>query len=163
MPSISLFGATVLLLLATDATCMQHGRPRPAGQQYLSKFASADDKSWHKYVKAPSSKHVSPKGIVQGSPSGDVSNPDGLIDGTSPTVLTRRTTDDDIPSLIVDFGQNLAGYLNIDLEGSADSSDALPGIRLAFSETLQYLTDSSDFTRSDNADGGDVSRLEALA
>lgn len=112
--------------------------------------------SWHKYVRAPSSATVTPKGIVSGSVTGGVSNPSGLVDGSGATVLRRLHSSDPVPSLVVDFGQNLAGYLNITLKGSSNSSDALPGLRLAFSETLQYLTDRSDFTRSDNADSGDV-------
>lgn len=156
MSFIFLLRATVLLLLAGDATCMLFIQPTGVPQHYLGDRVSFDDDSWHKYVRAPSSRNVSPSAVVQGSVSGNVSNPAGLIDGNNPTVLTRRTTTDTIPSLVVDFGQNLAGYLRIDLQGSTDSPEAFPGIRLAFSETLQHLSDSSDFTRSYNADGGDV-------
>lgn len=155
MPSISLFGAAVLLLLAGDASCTPAGRSPTRNQQYLSKQAATDD-SWHKYVRAPSSKNVKPRMIVQGSVLGGVTNPNGLINGNGPTVLTRSREGDSIPSLIVDFGQNLAGLLKLDLQSSGNSSKGLPGIRLAFSETLEYLGDSSDFTRSYNADGGDV-------
>lgn len=155
MPSVFLFWVAVVLLFAGEISCTVFG---PAGipQQYLYDRTSSRDNSWHKYVRAPSSRTVSPKGIVQGSVSGNVSNPYGLIDGEHPTILTRQTTADSIPSLVVDFGQNLAGYLNLDLAGGANLTTPLPGLRLAFSETLQYLTGSSDFTRSYNADSGDV-------
>lgn len=122
---------------------------------------TSSDDTWHKYVRAPSSETVTPKGIVSGSLFGSVSNPSGLVNGDGPTVLKRLHSSDPIPSLVVDFGQNLVGYLNIKLKGSSNSSSALPGLRLAFSETLQYLTDRSDFTRSDNADSGDVRRSKA--
>lgn len=54
--------------------------------------------------------------------------------------------------IVVDFGQNVAGYLSIKFAGASNSTPGLPGIRLAFSETIQYgyLTNFSDFSRSDN-------------
>ena len=55
------------------------------------------------------------------------------------------------PSVTVDFGVNVVGYPRIAFAwASADN----PGVRLAFSETTQYLTDRSDFMRADNAGGG---------
>nr|WP_222618412.1 alpha-L-rhamnosidase C-terminal domain-containing protein [Nakamurella sp. PAMC28650] len=53
------------------------------------------------------------------------------------------------PSITVDFGKVVVGYPRITFAGA---SPGHPGIRLAFSETQQYLTDTSDFTRSDNGD-----------
>ena len=55
------------------------------------------------------------------------------------------------PSVTIDFGINVVGYPRI---AFAYASDNNPGVRLAFSETIQYLTDRSDFARSDNAGGG---------
>jgi hypothetical protein len=54
--------------------------------------------------------------------------------------------------VVVDFGQNIAGYLSIKFGGASNSTPGLPGIRLAFSESIQYgyLTSVSDFSRSDN-------------
>ncbi|KAH8909846.1 Six-hairpin glycosidase [Coniochaeta sp. PMI_546] len=130
--------------------------PQPSPEVNIADRDTSSADTWHKYVRAPSSETVTPKGIVSGSLFGSVSNPSGLVNGDGPTVLKRLHSSDSIPSLVVDFGQNLAGYLNITLKGSSNSSSALPGLRLAFSETLQYLTDRSDFTRSDNADSGDT-------
>lgn len=152
MPSAFLLWAAAVSLWAKEASCAVFGP-----QQYSFDRASLQDNSWHKYVRSPSSRTVYPKRIVQGSVSGNVSNPPGLVDGTQPTVLTRWTTTDDVPSLVIDFGQNIAGYINIDFAGSASLNTSLPGLRLAFSETLRYLGVSSDFTRSYNADNGDVS------
>lgn len=70
-----------------------------------------------------------------------------------------------MPSIVLDFGQNYAGILSIQFAGAeiAGSSggppyanaSALPGLTLAFSESLEYLTNRSDFTRSDNQPDGD--------
>jgi hypothetical protein len=54
-----------------------------------------------------------------------------------------------VPSITVDFGKVVVGYPKV---GFAGASANHPGVRLAFSETTQYLTDISDFTRSDNGD-----------
>jgi hypothetical protein len=51
------------------------------------------------------------------------------------------------PAVVVDFGQVVAGFLSITFAGASSNN---PGIRLAFSETIQYLTDVSDFSRSNN-------------
>lgn len=51
------------------------------------------------------------------------------------------------PTVVVDFGMVVTGFLAINFAGASDNS---PGIRLAFSETLQYLTGVSDFSRSNN-------------
>lgn len=121
-----------------------------------------DDDSWHKYVRAPPSKNIAPQSIVLESITGKVINPQGMISGTGPTTFTRSNEDDIRPSLIVDFGQNVVGYLTLKLRGTKldQSTTALPGLRIAFSETLQNLASGrSDFTRSDNADTGDVGVL----
>jgi hypothetical protein len=53
------------------------------------------------------------------------------------------------PSVTLDFGRDVVGHARLFVEGaSADH----PGLRLAFSETRQYLGERSDFTRSDNGD-----------
>lgn len=58
--------------------------------------------------------------------------------------------DDPAPaSITVDFGKDVVGYPRLRFAGASDNH---PGVRLAFSETTEYLTDVSDFTRSDNGD-----------
>ncbi|MFL6076461.1 MAG: alpha-L-rhamnosidase C-terminal domain-containing protein [Mycobacteriales bacterium] len=54
------------------------------------------------------------------------------------------------PSVTLDIGQVVVGYPKVAFAGA---SGGPPGVRLAFSETTQYLTDRSDFTRSDLAGG----------
>jgi hypothetical protein len=56
--------------------------------------------------------------------------------------------DDDIPRVVVDFGKVVVGYPHLVF---ASASAGNPGIRLAFSETLEFLSDRSDFTRSDQS------------
>lgn len=115
--------------------------------------AGATDTSWHRFVRSPVSSIVKPIGIVSGGTIGNVSNPNGLIDRQGPTVLSRGDENDLLPTVVVDFGQNVVGILSLELAGSQNTSSGLPGLRLAFSETLEYLTNRSDFTRSDNASG----------
>ncbi|KAJ5805263.1 hypothetical protein N7474_011150 [Penicillium riverlandense] len=113
------------------------------------------DRSWHEYVRSPKTSIVKPKTILAANTTGDVSNPGGMLGGNqSPTVLTRKQASDDIPSVIVDFGQNVVGIVAISFAGSTNSSAGFPGLKLAFSETQQYLTNVSDFTRSDNLPTG---------
>lgn len=118
--------------------------------------------TWQKYVRAPASTTLSPVAWLEAYSSGNITNPGGVITGDGVTTLTRAMSSDEMPSLVLDFGQNYAGILSVDFAGasrapSSDDNDdnavvALPGLTLAFSESLQYLTNRSDFTRSDNGD-----------
>ncbi|MFE9809759.1 alpha-L-rhamnosidase C-terminal domain-containing protein [Streptomyces sp. NPDC005227] len=54
------------------------------------------------------------------------------------------------PSVTVDFGKVVVGFPRVRFTSASDNS---PGVRLAFSETKQFLTDRSDFTRSDQSGG----------
>ncbi|WP_405834297.1 alpha-L-rhamnosidase C-terminal domain-containing protein [Streptomyces sp. NBC_01176] len=56
----------------------------------------------------------------------------------------------EVPSVTVDFGKVVVGYPRIRFASASTDS---PGVRVAFSETRQFLTDRSDFTRSDQAGG----------
>ncbi|KAL7947072.1 glycoside hydrolase family 78 protein [Trichoderma barbatum] len=119
-------------------------------------FGAADaDVSWHQFIRSPVSKIVKPIGIVSESTAGNVSNPGGMVDGRGVTVLSRIDEDDLLPTVVVDFGQNVVGILSLEFSGSQHISAGLPGLRLAFSETMEYLTNRSDFTRSDNASGNE--------
>jgi hypothetical protein len=119
----------------------------------LEASSPAPSPDWQKYVRAPSSNIVYPVSVLSNLTLGNVTNPDGLLPGgTGPTVFTRSHGSDDIPTVVVDFGLNVVGFLSIDFSGASNSTPGFPGIRLAFSETIQYgyLTDTSDFTRSKN-------------
>ena len=54
-----------------------------------------------------------------------------------------------VPSITVDFGKVVVGYPKLSFAGASANK---PGVRLAFSETTQYLGDTSDFSRSYNGD-----------
>ncbi|KJR89903.1 alpha-L-rhamnosidase [Sporothrix schenckii 1099-18] len=138
-------GIIVLVAMTATATASP-----PVGQQFLD----SNSTSWHKYVRAPGSKIIPPARILPQYTTGNVTNTDGLLQhGSGPTVLTRLGTDDGVPSFVIDFGINVAGQLSIDFAGAYNTTAGFPGISLAFSETLQYLSNRSDFTRSDNAGG----------
>ncbi|KAL3297413.1 alpha-L-rhamnosidase A [Colletotrichum asianum] len=117
---------------------------------------ASHDPSWYRYVRASKSKTIFPARVLPDLTRGDVANPSGLVTGEGgPTVLTRLSESNEIPSVTVDFGQNTVGIVSISFAGSETpdgSGDARPGIRLAFSETLQFLSNVSDFSRSYNGD-----------
>lgn len=103
--------------------------------------------SWYQYVRAPSSNIVRPKAILH--TNGSVSNAEAIINGHGVATLSRPSTGSEVPSITIDFGLNIVGFVQIHFAGASDNH---PGVRLAFSETLEYLTNVSDFTRSDNGD-----------
>ncbi len=76
----------------------------------------------------------------QDSPQGDFTR----VNEVYPGVLAT----DEIPRVVVDFGKVVVGHPHVVFASASANS---PGVRLAFSETLQYLTDRSDFTRSDQS------------
>lgn len=129
--------------------------PAPASYDFQSQLQSqlGSSDEWQKYVRSPSTQIIHPTSIVANYTQGNVTNPDGLLTGHGKTILTRSNSSAaSVPTIVVDFGQNIAGYLSIKFGGAYNSTPGLPGIRLAFSESLQYgyLTDVSDFSRSDN-------------
>lgn len=106
--------------------------------------------SWHRYVRATSSDVIQPVAVLEEHSMGRVLNYQGLIAGDEPTVLERPGRLDEVPSVVVDFGMNTVGVLSIDFAGAEGAEGSLPGVRLAFSETLEHLSNNSDFTRSYN-------------
>ncbi|KAI0013964.1 glycoside hydrolase family 78 protein [Xylariaceae sp. FL0662B] len=114
--------------------------------------AQTNDTSWHRFVRAPAASIVRPKAILSEHTLGRVVNPDGLITNAYTTVLLRKEDSAPKPALTLDFGQNVVGLLSIDFAGSVNgSAQGFPGLKLYFSETLDFLANRSDFTRSDNA------------
>lgn len=122
----------------------------------LTRAAQDPPPSWQQYVRAPGNAIVRPATILPGYTQGDVENADGLVTGAATTVLARSPDSDSAPTLVVDFGQNVVGQLLLEFAGSTNGSGpsvGFPGIRLAFSEALEFLTERSDYTRSDRAQG----------
>ncbi|KAI1078475.1 glycoside hydrolase family 78 protein [Whalleya microplaca] len=116
--------------------------------------AQANDTSWHRYVRAPATTIVTPKAVLSEYTLGEIVNPSGLITAENATVLLRKDNSTQKPSQVIDFGQNVVGLLSINFAGSVNGSEGFPGLKLYFSETLEFLTNRSDFTRSDNAGQG---------
>jgi hypothetical protein len=81
--------------------------------------------------------------LDQSSPEGDFTRVNELYPGLVEVITP--------PSVTIDFGKNVVGYPHVDFAWASDNN---PGVRLAFSETTEYLTDRSDFARSDNSGGG---------
>ena len=137
-----------VLLVAYQLGLFLHGRAD----------TRSDKPSWHQYVRAPPSTLVRPKRILSNYTSGVVADPNGLISGDRRTVLRRPENSTQIPTLVVDFGQNVVGLPVIEFAGSSGAPGGWgrPGLRLYFSESLEFLGDRSDFTRSDDARGVSV-------
>ena len=109
---------------------------------------ASQNASWQSYIVGPSTTRDTPSKVL--STSGNVTNASGLLpNGSGPAVLSRPTSSDDIPTITIDFGLNTVGFVEIEFAGASSNS---PGLRLAFSETTEFLTNRSDFTRSDNGD-----------
>ncbi len=110
---------------------------------------------WKKYVRSSSSTTIRPVSVLSSYTVGNVTNADGFLTGNGSTILTRTpataTSPDTAPMIVVDWGQNTAGFLSINFGGASNTTTGLPGIRLAFSETLEFLGNTSDFSRSYNA------------
>ncbi|KAE9367272.1 glycoside hydrolase family 78 protein [Stipitochalara longipes BDJ] len=149
--SVLLFHSFTCLWNAIDAISYD-------GQTQL---ASESPDDWQKYVRSPANRIVYPASIVANYTQGNVTNPKGLLTGKGSTLFTRTppgnaSAPDLSPTVVVDFGQNIAGYLSISFGGSYNSTPGRPGIRLAFSETLEYLSTLSDFTRGFNLQGDKI-------
>jgi hypothetical protein len=76
----------------------------------------------------------------QDTPQGDFTR----VNEVYPAVLAA----DDVPRVVVDFGKVVVGYPHLTFTSASGNS---PGVRLACSETLEFLTDRSDFTRADQS------------
>ena len=80
--------------------------------------------------------------LDQSSPEGDFTR----INEVYPAVIPVQPA----PSITLDYGKDVVGFPQLSFAGASGGS---PGIRVAYSETKQYLTDRSDFTRSDYSGG----------
>lgn len=151
------------LLVPAFIVLFHRARPSfaaPAASQG-AELANLPADNWQRYVRAPKHKDVAPARVLSQYTKGNVTNPNGLVSGKGSTILTRTqpppsedpdvpSPDEIVPAIVVDFGQNMPGLLTINFDGSQNFSTGRPGIRLAFSETLEFLTDLSDFSRSNN-------------
>lgn len=160
--SNSSFRAASLAVLLFFITSLTVATPAPSNKRTSFKTPALNDTSWQQYVRAPASTTLSPVRWLPASSNGSITNGDGIVGGgDGVTTLTRTSSSEDMPSIVLDFGQNYAGVLSIHFAGAevaaatggdknTNASTALPGLTLAFSESLELLTNRSDFTRSDN-------------
>src|SRR5271166_5071096 len=89
-------------------------------QQWLLQSApllAPEAPSWEQYIRAPQNRIVYPVAIVPGSIHGNVTNPNALLaPGGGVTILSRAansTGGGKVPSIVVDFGQPVVGFLSI--------------------------------------------------
>lgn len=105
-----------------------------------------NESSWQQYIVGPQERIIYPQRIV--STSGNVTNAQAVIQRSGDLVLSRSSQDETPPAVILDFGINVVGFLRVAFNGATANR---PGIRIAFSETLQFLSDLSDYSRSNGA------------
>lgn len=137
----SLFFTTIFIACSANAM--------PSTYQWQDQTTlTKNSESWQQYVRSPQNRTIYPQSIVSNLTMGNVTNPSGLLSPSGGvTTLYRSNGSATPPTIVIDFGQNIVGFLSINFAGASDNS---PGVRLAFSETLEYLTNISDFTRSFN-------------
>ena len=82
---------------------------------------------WHKYVLAPALGIVSPRALIH--TYGNVSNAEGLVSNVGEATFERPHTEDAVPSITLDSGQNVIGFAALYFAGASTNS---PGIRLTF-------------------------------
>ena len=134
----------MLLILLISA--IVYAAKAHAGQQSVLSEGQPD---WQKYIRSPRSEIVKPRSVIADRTVGNVTNLDGFLMGKGVTLLTGTNTSV-APEIVVDWGQNIAGFVSIHFGGASNTTVGFPGIRLAFSETLGYLGNTSDFSRSYN-------------
>lgn len=153
LPSFVVLSIAIIHAAAASA-------PATPAYQLQSPLGFSSPDNWQKYIRSPSTQIIHPVSIISNYTQGNVTNPEGLLAGHGIITLTRpapgsngSSAAETMPTIVLDFGQNIVGYLSIKFGGAYNSTPGLPGIRLAFSESIQYgyLTDVSDFSRSDNA------------
>jgi alpha-L-rhamnosidase len=140
-----------MLVFAIAAMALPAGHP-DASAARQSKAPIKASSGWKHYVIDPG-KFAYPKAVyVVGESPGNVRNirglkaPGGGVTTIAETGLNANGVGS--PSLILDLGVNVGGYVEIGVR----ASDGTP-IRLGYSELLDYLTPQGD-TRGDGAIGG---------
>lgn len=153
----NMFLSTILVQSFLSFILLQPTNAAPSSYQWQQSLSNSASPDWQKYVRSPSTYTVRPAAVLTNYTQGNVTNPQGLLTGRGATTFTRTNvsagTEKDVPpTIVVDFGQNTVGVLSIKFGGASSFNDTpgLPGIRLAFSETLEFLTNVSDFSRSYN-------------
>ena len=143
LASVLMFALTAIAVLCA------HASASPADQ---SKAPVPESAAWQGYVIDPG-KLVYPKAVyVVGESPGNVRNTRGLkAPGGGATTITETGLNSrgvGSPSIILDLGFNVGGYVEIGVTGSNGTP-----IRLGYSELLDYLSPRGD-TSGDGVIGG---------
>ncbi|MGW5668902.1 alpha-L-rhamnosidase-related protein [Micromonospora sp. NPDC003776] len=94
---------------------------------------------WQRYVLTPQTREVAPDRVLSADARGGaISAPEHVLAADGQAVTITKTDARSDPRLIVDFGREVSGYLDVDFAGAA------PTTLFAFSETLGYLGDWGD-------------------
>ncbi len=94
--------------------------------------------AWQRYLEGPKSGNATPVRVV--SVSGQVTNPEGLVDPAKSPVTLTRTAGGAAPVVVLDCGVDVGGVPYFDV--SAHSG--LPVLRAAYSEARTYVGDQGD-------------------
>jgi alpha-L-rhamnosidase len=140
------------VLLCAVALCAALAAPADASVARQSKAPIKASNAWKRYVIDPG-KLAYPKAVyIVGESPGNVRNTRGLkAPGGGVTTITQgglNAAGVGSPSMILDLGVNVGGYVEIGIR----ASNGTP-IRLGYSELLDYLTPRGD-TRGDGVIGG---------
>ena len=131
-----------------------------SGQLYGQKNPWPTNPNWHRYVLGPKNPDVYPVKIV--SVSGNVTNPQGLVNPNSSEGTTFTTSSASAPaSVLLDYGQDTNGFPWFQVTSAQGS----PTFVAAYSEGLQYI--QANPTQGDNSppfsSAGDPSRADSYA
>lgn len=153
--------SAVVAVLAAVAPAAAHSPP-PNGPvsatttaSDLSRSPIAAQPGWRRYDEAPPSAHIHPLAIA--AVRGAVTDPLALTTTvtTDATTLTYRIGGP-VPSLLLDFGQEVGGYPTFDVAKTSGAA-----IKATFSETLRNLgVDSA--TSVDLFQAGDIARADVF-
>ena len=128
---------------------------RADGPVQLSSQPITEDQSWKSHVLADGASDVTPVRVT--STSGDVTNPQGLVDPSKGPTTLNWTAGTPAPIIVLDYGREVGGlpYFNV---GSATpvAPATSVSLRSAYSETLQYLYTAGSSTLALPAAAGDT-------
>ncbi|HWE12974.1 MAG TPA: alpha-L-rhamnosidase C-terminal domain-containing protein [Solirubrobacteraceae bacterium] len=122
-----------LLLAAAAAHAATTGNPTTLSSQPIAANAG-----WTQYVEAPSSPVVQPVRAV--STTGDVSNPDALLQGHSGSTTLTYPQGGTAPMLVLDYGKEIGGFVKFTVAGVSQPTE----LESAYSEVLANLSASGD-------------------
>ena len=156
---IALSAATMALPIGVSVTALARVQRAdlaiPGLAQRLSSHPLPASRAWERYDEAPTTAVVHPVRVLQ--VIGDVSNPQALTAASSGRAATLSyTPGGTAPSVILDYGQDVGGFPELDVASGAGQ------IQTSYSETLRNLGNdgatsvtlfqSGNGTRSDSFD-----------